>query len=131
MRALTVETSALGQLEPSLVRNMGSVPALASNFACTSAGVIVHAELEMWHELHVRPFVPRFWKNGFVMSIPPFVPYVLSTPVASIDFSGFGRSFPPNKEIDPNNTRARERPAISTGHLENMRHLLGFAQHIL
>src|SRR5215470_430636 len=120
MRALTVETSALGQLEPSLVRNMGSVPALASNFACTSAGVIVHAELEMWHELHVRPFVPRFWKNGFVMSIPPLVLYVLSTPVLSIDFSGFGRSFPPNNEIDPNTTSKRIRLLLSTLRGENM-----------
>src|SRR5258708_40160326 len=22
----------------------------------------------LWHELHVRPFVPRFWKKGFVRS---------------------------------------------------------------
>ena len=76
-RALGVDTSALGQLEPSFVRKIGSMPFVALNFACTSAGVIDHAEPARWHVLHVRPFDPSGRKNGFVTST---FPYVLRTP---------------------------------------------------
>jgi len=68
-----VETYALGQFDPSTVRKIGSVPWVALNFACTSAGVIVQAELDMWHMLQVRPLVPKLWKNGLLISIPPAV----------------------------------------------------------
>ena len=39
--APTVETSASGESEPSLVRKIGSVPAVSRNRFCTPAGVIV------------------------------------------------------------------------------------------
>ena len=59
------------------------------------------------------------------MSTPPLVLYVLSTPVASIDFSGFGRSFPPNNASEANNTKAAERTAVNTGRMENIATSLG------
>jgi hypothetical protein len=69
---------------------MGSVPLVALNRACTSSGEIVHAVEETWQLLQVRPFVPRFWKNGLVTSIAPFVLYVPSVPDGSVVRSGLG-----------------------------------------
>jgi hypothetical protein len=44
-RAPTVETSAKGEFEPSLVRNTGSVPPVSAKRCCTLAGVIVQPVL--------------------------------------------------------------------------------------
>src|SRR3954447_26597663 len=96
-RALGVDTSALGQLEPSLVRKIGSIPFVALNFACTSAGVIDHAEPARWHVLHVRPFVPSGRKNGFVTST---FPYVSRSPEELKVKSGFGNRIPPERLSD-------------------------------
>src|SRR3954468_21000930 len=93
-RAATVETSALGQLAPSLVRKMGSVPLVALKRACTPAGVTVQASEETWQELQVRPLVPSSWKNGLEMSMPPVVVKVPRVPVASCVVSGFAILLP-------------------------------------
>ena len=44
-RASTVDTSAVGEFEPSLVRKMGSVPSVASNRAWMFCGVTVQPML--------------------------------------------------------------------------------------
>ena len=72
-RALTVETLASGEFEPSLVRKMGSVPFVRLNRACTPAGVMVQASSARWQVPQLRPLVPRFWKNSFLKSIDPLV----------------------------------------------------------
>ena len=64
-RALTVETFAFGEFEPSLVRKMGSSPPVDWNRCCSSAGVIVQADDATWQEEHDLPLVPKLWKNGF------------------------------------------------------------------
>src|SRR5262249_17597901 len=51
------------------------------------------------------------------MSTPPLVLYVLSTPVASTDFSGLGRRFLANSAIETNNKRATETTAVNTGRM--------------
>ena len=63
-RAATVDTSAVGDTEPSFVRNTGSLPPVASNRAWISAGVIVQPSLPTWQVAHDRPFVPSDAKNG-------------------------------------------------------------------
>jgi hypothetical protein len=90
-RAAKVETSALGQLDPSTVRKIGSVPLVELKRVCTSSGEIVQAFDETWQLLQVRPFVPRLWKNGVVTSIGPEVLYVLSVPLPFGLVIGFGR----------------------------------------
>jgi len=80
-RALSVETTALGEFEPSTLRKMGSSPFVTSNRACTSIGVIVQADDAKWQELQDLPLVPRRRKNGVdVSSAFPSIAIVRSTP---------------------------------------------------
>src|SRR6266567_9445664 len=72
-RASNVDTSSLGQLAPSTGWNTGSRPSVELKRARRSGGVILQASREMWQLPHVRPFVPRLWKNGLDWSIPPAV----------------------------------------------------------
>ena len=80
-RAETVETSRLPQFEPSFVRKIGSRPPDASNLSRTPAGVMVHPLSGRWQVKHVRPFVPRSWKNGLSVSMRPAVEKVWAAPV--------------------------------------------------
>ena len=81
-RSRNVDTSAPSQFDPSLVRKIGSRPSVSSNRSRSSSGVIVHACAGRWQVKQVRPFVPRSWKNGFVLSIEGAV-------------AGSSSSFPP------------------------------------
>src|SRR3954470_13605347 len=63
-RAATVETSARGELEPSLVRKIGSSPPVRAKRTFTSAGEIDQPVLGTWQEMQERPLVPRLLKNG-------------------------------------------------------------------
>src|ERR687885_765187 len=92
-RASAVETSALGEFAPSLGRKSGSRPLVALKRARTAAGVMVHPTCRSWHVAQVRPFVPRDWKNGLVVSIEPLVVKVWNVPLASGMGCRFG-SFP-------------------------------------
>src|SRR5437867_12031875 len=62
--AATVETSASGEFEPSLVRKIGSLPRVASNRSCRPAGVTVMLFSGWWHVTQRRPFTPRSRKKG-------------------------------------------------------------------
>src|SRR6266704_2691164 len=91
-RASSVETSALGEVEPSLVRKIGSVPPVASKRACTLAGVTVQPVLGWWQLTQARPLVPRLWKNGPVRSTLPAVLKVAASPVGLANGSILGRN---------------------------------------
>src|SRR4051812_31952935 len=67
-RAPSVDTSASGEFEPSLVRNMGSSPRVSWKRVRSSSGVIVHAVDATWQDAHDLPLPPRFLKNGFEVS---------------------------------------------------------------
>src|SRR4051794_30688352 len=68
-RAASVETSALGEFEPSTVRKIGSVPLDASNRAWTPAGAIDQPWSIWWQVKHARPLLPSAWKNAPVWRI--------------------------------------------------------------
>jgi len=72
-RALTVETSAKGELEPSTVRKMGSLPPVALKRARMPGGVTVMFSPATWQVEQERPFDPRSWKKGLLGSVtgPP------------------------------------------------------------
>src|SRR4051794_19391275 len=89
------------------------MPCVALNFACTSAGVMVQAELEMWQVLQVRPFDPKFWKNGLLISIPAAVLKVESTPVESGVSRGLGMSLVPKTATEPSSIAARDITTLS------------------
>ena len=91
-RALSVDTSAWGEFEPSLVRKTGSVPPVASKRAWTPCGVIVHPVAGWWQLTQARPFVPRLWKNGPVRSTVPVVLKVAATPLGLANGSMLGRN---------------------------------------
>src|SRR5262245_2580019 len=63
-RAPTVDTSASGEFDPSLVRKIGSRPCVFLNRSWTSPGEIDQAVEGTWQLTHERPFVPRLRKNG-------------------------------------------------------------------
>src|SRR5262249_10127130 len=63
-RAATVDTSASGEFDPSLVRKIGSRPCVFANRSLTSLGEIVQAVEGTWQLTQERPFVPRLKKNG-------------------------------------------------------------------
>jgi len=72
---------ARGEFAPSTSRKTGSSPLVFSNRSRTSAGEIVQPVLSTWHEAHVRPLVPRLWKNGlFTSSARPSNVAVRRTP---------------------------------------------------
>ena len=87
--ASRVETSALGEFEPSLVlkiapRPSGSSitpPFVRSKIACTCAGTIVHPALGTWQLTQRRPFAPRSWKNSLPSSMYPAVLKVEAKPL--------------------------------------------------
>jgi hypothetical protein len=54
-----------GQSDPSTGAKSGS----CAESACADPGVNVHASCSRWHVLHVRPFVPRFAKKPFVVTV--------------------------------------------------------------
>src|SRR5262249_36402286 len=95
-RAASVETSALGEFEPSLVLKMAESPSasgiapprLRSKVACTCGGVIVQPALGRWQLTQRRPFAPRSWKNSLPRSIAPVVLTVAANP------EGFGNGRP-------------------------------------
>src|SRR6185295_18123129 len=71
-RSCTVETSASGEFEPSLVRKIGSRPSVAANRAWTCDGTIDQPSDAAWHEPQERPLVPSDWKNGLLVSTAPW-----------------------------------------------------------
>src|ERR1700733_906634 len=80
-RALTVETSAFGEFDPSTVRKTGSSPSVTLKRCCNSDGVIVQADDATWHEAQALPLVPRLRKNGLEKSSrSPSIEIVRSTP---------------------------------------------------
>jgi hypothetical protein len=81
-RARSVETSAVGEVEPSTVRKSGSSPAVCSNRSCTKSGVMVIPDPGTWQVLQERPFVPSDWKNGLLGSFsgPPLALMVSDRP---------------------------------------------------
>src|SRR5829696_2323714 len=81
--ASTVDTSALGEFDPSLVRKIGSSPSVASKRAWTCDGTIVQPSAGWWHDPHERPLVPRDWKNGLSKSMLPLTLDVRTMPVGS------------------------------------------------
>ena len=83
-RPSTVETSASGEFEPSLVRKIGSMPLVASNLVRMPAGVTVMLLSAWWHVTHRRPFAPRSRKKGFVSATTgnPAALIVWATPVS-------------------------------------------------
>src|SRR5215472_15676439 len=46
-------------------------------------GVTVQASPGWWQEMQARPFVPKLWKKGFVVSTEPVVLTVRTAPVGS------------------------------------------------
>ena len=88
---MSVETSSLGHVAPSTRRNNGSCPALASNLARALAALMVQPVCGWWQVKHVRPLVPRFWKNGLLAVIvaTPGV-NVATRPLGSASTSSFG-----------------------------------------
>src|SRR5262245_51475254 len=95
-RAASVDTSAVGEFEPSLVlkiapRPSGSgiaPPRVRSKIACTCEGTIVQPALGRWQLTQRRPLAPRSWKNSLPRSMRPEVLYVAANPV------GLGNSNP-------------------------------------
>src|SRR5207248_8833968 len=63
-RACTVETSASGEVEPSLGRKIGSSPPVASKRARMPAALTPMFSLGWCEVTHRRPFTPRSRKNG-------------------------------------------------------------------
>src|ERR1051326_6184370 len=97
--ASTVVTSAAGELEPSLVRKIGSSPPLASNRICTCDGTIVQPSAGWWHDAQARPFVPRDWKNGLSKSVAPLTLYVRAMPVSFANPNRLGPSPSPGASL--------------------------------
>src|SRR5215470_1316838 len=89
-RARGVDTSAVGEFDPSLVRKIGSVPAVRKKRTCTPGGVMVHPSDCTWHEAQLRPFVPKLWKNGPLRSMAPARLNVAANPLSLIDGRRFG-----------------------------------------
>src|SRR5437868_8219142 len=74
LRAVTVDVSEkkpLGAFEPSLIRKIGSVPFDCVKIDWMRAAEIPRPSSSLWQLLHVRPFAPRFWKNGLAVSMVP------------------------------------------------------------
>jgi len=90
-RLALVDTSALGEFDPSLVRNTAdspspssyAPPSVSSNVSCSCLGVIVQPAVGTWQLTQRRPLVPRSWKNSFSRSMKPRELTVVNTPVAS------------------------------------------------
>src|SRR5882672_9759360 len=91
-RARIVDTSAVGEFDPSLVRKIGSVPAVRMNRACTPRGVMVQPSACTWHDAQLRPLVPRLWKNGPLRSIAPARLKVAAKPASFNAGSRFGNA---------------------------------------
>src|ERR1041385_7040752 len=72
------------QLEPSLVRKIGSRPRVRKKRSWISAAETVHPSAGTWHVEQDRPLRPIDWKNVPVRLIgPPWMLYVSSNPLAS------------------------------------------------
>src|ERR1700759_506033 len=86
-----VETSALGELEPSTVRNTAErprpssnlPPSVASNTVLSWWGGMVQPTVGTWQLTQRRPLEPRSWKNSLLRSMEPWALTVVNTPVAS------------------------------------------------
>ena len=70
------------QLDPSLLRKIGSATPDSRKRACTPSGVIDHPSLGIWQLEQLRPFMPSDLKKGFERSIVPVVLTVRSRPDA-------------------------------------------------
>src|SRR5215510_4864679 len=78
-RLALVDTSALGEFAPSLVRNTDDrprpssnlPPSVSSNVALSCLGVIVQPAVGTWQATQRRPLPPRSWKNSLFRSMKP------------------------------------------------------------
>src|SRR4051812_35860187 len=80
-RAATVDTSAFGEFAPSLVRKIGSSPAVSSKRCRIDSGVTLHPVRAWWQVEQLRPLLPYDLKNGLFRSIR-CVLYVAEAPLA-------------------------------------------------
>src|SRR5262245_46202061 len=101
-----VDTSASGAFEPSFVRKIGSSPPVASNLARTNAGVIENPVEGSWQLTQERPFVPRLWKNGLLVSMPPFSEKVRAVPPTFGNGRRFGSPVPASARLAASRTPA-------------------------
>src|SRR5207237_260439 len=81
LRASTVETSAGGEVEPSLGRKIGSRPRVRSKRWRSAAGVTVQPWLATWQLTQARPLLPRLRKKRLCVSIDPLGVTVRATPL--------------------------------------------------
>src|SRR5215813_1498798 len=73
------------QLEPSLVRKMGSRPRVATKRCWTLAAETDIPSLGWWQVAQERPLLPKLWKKGPARSMPP--PLVLYVSEAPLGFA--------------------------------------------
>src|SRR5450755_2468297 len=82
-RPCMVEVSMFwSQLDPSLVRKIGSNPWVRRKRNCTSAAETLQPSVGKWQEAQDRPLVPSDWKNAPVKFIGALLTlYVSSNPL--------------------------------------------------
>src|SRR5215472_14446317 len=88
-------------------------------------GVTVQASPGWWQEIQARPFVPKLWKKGFVVSTEPVVLTVRTAPVGS------GKSCKLGSNPPATATMAMPRhPAVRVG-IRSLRKTEGLGQLVM
>ena len=83
------------QLEPSLVRKIGSKPCVRRKRNCSSAGETVQPSVGRWQEAQDLPLVPSDWKKAPVKLIGALLTlYVSSNPLPFGSGNRLGSDWP-------------------------------------